>query len=133
MRDIDVHGDDLVIATHGRGFWIMDDMTALRQMNDVRSGEPTLFKPAVAIRVRPVSFTGTPMPKDEPMAANPPDGAPIDYVLPTATQGPVTITILDGQGNEVRRFSSALTTPWSPISSSSRSRHAAPPRNISAE
>jgi photosystem II stability/assembly factor-like uncharacterized protein len=111
VRDIDVHGDDLVIATHGRGFWIMDDMTALRQMSDVRSGEPTLFKPAVAIRVRPASFTGTPMPKDEPMAANPPDGAPIDYVLPTAAQGPVTITILDAQGNEVRSFSSADHVP----------------------
>ena len=111
VRDIDVHGDDLVIATHGRGFWIMDDMTALRQMNDVRSGEPTLFKPAAAIRVRPASFTGTPMPKDEPMAANPPDGAPIDYVLPAAARGPVTITILDSQGNEVRRFSSAQHVP----------------------
>ena len=111
VRDIDVHGDDLVIATHGRGFWIMDDMTALRQMNDVRAGEPTLFKPAVAIRIRPASFTGTPMPKDEPMAANPPDGAPIDYLLPTAAQGPVTITILDAQGNEVRRFSSAQHVP----------------------
>jgi photosystem II stability/assembly factor-like uncharacterized protein len=107
VRDIDVHGDDLVIATHGRGFWIMDDMTALRQMNDVRSGEPMLFAPAVAIRVRPVSFSGTPMPKDEPMASNPPDGALIDYVLPTAAQGPVTLTILDAQGHEVRRFSSA--------------------------
>jgi hypothetical protein len=85
----------------------MDDMTALRQMSDVRSGEPTLFAPAVAIRVRPASFTGTPMPKDEPMASNPPDGAPIDYVLPTTAQGPVTLTILDAQGNEVRRFSSA--------------------------
>ena len=111
VRDIDVHGDDLVIATHGRGFWIMDDMTALRQMSDVKSGEPTLFKPAVAIRVRPASFTGTPMPKDEPMAANPPDGAPIDYVLPAAAQGPVTITILDAQGNEVRSFSSAQHVP----------------------
>ena len=107
VRDIDVHGDDLVIATHGRGFWIMDDVTALRQMSDVRSDAPTLFKPAVAFRVRPASFTGTPMPKDEPMAANPPAGAPIDYVLPAAAQGPVTLTILDAQGKEVRRFSSA--------------------------
>ena len=111
VRDIDVHGDDLVIATHGRGFWIMDDMTPLRQMSDVRPGEVTLFTPAEAIRVRPPGFTGTPMPKDEPMASNPPSGAPIDYVLPAATQGPATITILDAQGNLVRRFSSAEHLP----------------------
>jgi len=84
VRDIDVHGDDLVIATHGRGFWIMDDVTALRQLANVHADTATLFKPAVAWRVRPAGFTGTPFPKDEPMAANPPDGAIIDYLLPPA-------------------------------------------------
>jgi photosystem II stability/assembly factor-like uncharacterized protein len=107
VRDIDVHGDDLVIATHGRGFWIMDDITALRQMGAVRPGAVTLFKPAVAIRVRPADFTGTPMPKDEPLAANPPDGAVIDYVLPGAIRGPVEVTILDAQNHVARHFSSA--------------------------
>ncbi|MHB8812933.1 MAG: WD40/YVTN/BNR-like repeat-containing protein [Steroidobacteraceae bacterium] len=107
VRDIDVHGDDLVIATHGRGFWIMDDISALRQMDDVRSGVVTLFKPADAIRVRPATFTGTPMPKDEPMAANPPDGAIVDYVLPGTVQGPVVVTILDASDQVVRRYSSA--------------------------
>ena len=111
VRDIDVHGDDLVIATHGRGFWIMDDVAPLRQMNDLRAGEVTLFKPADAIRVRTPGFTGTPMPNDEPKASNPPNGALIDYVLPSAAQGPVTITILDAQGNVVRRFSSAERVP----------------------
>jgi len=107
VRDIDVHGDDLVIATHGRGFWIMDDVTALRQLADVRADAATLFKPAVAIRVRPAGFTGTPFPKDEPMAANPPDGAILDYLLPTGVRGPVTLTVRDAQGQVVRSFSSA--------------------------
>jgi len=107
VRDIDVHGDDLVIATHGRGFWIMDDASALRQMGTLQPGETVLFKPATAIRVRPSRFTGTPMPKDEPLAANPPDGAVIDYALPTAVESPVTLTILDAHDNLVRRFSSS--------------------------
>ena len=111
VRDIDVHGDDLVIATHGRGFWIMDDVSALRQMDAVRSGAVTLFKPADAIRVRPAQFTGTPMPKDEPMAANPPYGAIIDYVLPAAVQGPVVVTIRDSGDHVVGRYSSAQQVP----------------------
>jgi photosystem II stability/assembly factor-like uncharacterized protein len=111
VRDIDVHADDLVIATHGRGFWIMDDVTALRQMSDVRPGAVTLFAPAVAIRVRVAEFTGTPMPKDEPTASNPPDGAIIDYVLPAGVSGPVAVTILDGRGRVARRYSSDEHVP----------------------
>jgi len=111
VRDIDVHGDDLVIATHGRGFWIMDDMTPLRQMNDVHSDGATLFAPAEAIRVRTPAFTGTPLPKDEPLAANPPDGAPIDYVLPQAVTGPVDVTIRDAHGEVVRHYTSAEQAP----------------------
>ena len=106
VRDIKVHGDDLVLATHGRGIWIMDDITALRQMSSVHAGVAALFKPAVAIRVRPQTFTGTPFPKDEPAAANPPNGAIIDYALPRDTRGPVTVSILDAQGTPVRRYSS---------------------------
>ena len=106
VRDIDVHGDDLVIATHGRGFWIMDDVSALRQLSTLRADEATLFKPATAIRVRPSNFTGTPMPKDEPLAANPPDGALIDYALPADAAGAVTLSILDTHDGPVRRYSS---------------------------
>jgi hypothetical protein len=106
VRDIDVHGDDLVIATHGRGFWIMDDVTALRQVATVASA-PVLFKPADAIRMRSASFTGTPMPKDEPMAANPPDGAAIDFVLPASVSGPVTLTVLDTKNQKVTSYTSA--------------------------
>lgn len=115
VRDIDVHGSDLVIATHGRGFWIMDNVTALQQVSDVHAGAVTLFKPADAIRVRPPGFTGTPFPKDEPMAANPPDGAVIDYALPKGIKGAVTLTVFDAQGNKVRAFSSAdAVTPPDP-------------------
>ena len=107
VRDIKIRDNDLVLATHGRGVWIMDDITALRQMGAVRPGAVTLFKPEPAIRLRPAGFTGTPFPKSEPMAANPPFGAYIDYVLPRNVTGPVTFTILDARGRVVRRYSSA--------------------------
>jgi photosystem II stability/assembly factor-like uncharacterized protein len=110
VRDIDVHGADLVIATHGRGFWIMDDVSALRQMGSMHE-EVILFKPEAAIRLRPAGFTGTPTPKDEPLAANPPDGALIDYALPTTIVGPITLSIFDSQHHPVRRFSSADQIP----------------------
>jgi hypothetical protein len=110
VRDIDVHGADLVIATHGRGFWIMDDVSALRQMGSLHD-EIALFKPEPAIRLRPAGFTGTPSPKDEPLAANPPDGALIDYALPTTIAGPVTLTVLDAQNQPVRSFSSVDQHP----------------------
>ncbi len=111
VRDIAMHGDDLVLATHGRGFWIMDDASALRQVAGVPADAVTLFKPAEAIRVRPPSFTGTPLPKDEPTAANPPDGAIIDYALPAGVKGPITLTVLDAQGHTVRSYSSADKPP----------------------
>lgn len=115
VRDIDVHGDDLVIATHGRGFWIMDNVSPLRQMDMARaavagSRQVYLFKPAEAVRLRPSGFTGTPLPKDEPMAANPPDGAAIDYVLPGTTKGPVTLTLLDARNRKIRSFASGEKT-----------------------
>ena len=113
VRDIDVHGDDLVIATHGRGFWIMDDITALRQLDASHPAGAILFKPAYAIRVRTPRFTGTPMPKDEPMADNPPDGAIIDYIVPKTVKGPVTLTTFDSLNHKICSFSSAdkISTP----------------------
>ncbi len=82
VRDLVVHGDDVVIGTHGRGFWILDDVTPLRQAELLASSRPTLFVPAPAWRVRNDMNTDTPLPPDEPFAANPPAGAVIDYVLP---------------------------------------------------
>jgi photosystem II stability/assembly factor-like uncharacterized protein len=107
VRDIDVHGNDLVIATHGRAFWILDDVTPLRH---TANGSPFLFPPATAIRVRPAGFTGTPMPKDEPLAANPPNGAYIDYVVP-ASAGPITLEIFDSNNQLVRRYGSDDPVP----------------------
>jgi len=111
VRDLQVHGDDLVVATHGRGFWIMDDIAPLRSLADDPSQVTRLLPPAVAVRVRPTGFTGTPMPKDEPMGANPPLGAYIDYILDPGSSGAVTLTISDSQGALVRRFSSDDRTP----------------------
>jgi len=106
VRDLQVHGDDLVIATHGRGFWIMDDIALLRSLADDRGSTTRLLQPAVAYRVRPTGFTGTPMPKDEPMAPNPPPGAYVDYVLDAGSAGPVRLTVSDPHGALVRSFSS---------------------------
>jgi len=107
IRDLVVHGDDLVIATHGRSFWILDDASPLRQMNaQVSAADLWLFKPATAYRVRPGSDQGTPVPMDEPLAENPPDGAVVDYWLKEKAKGPVELEIFDGEGALVRRFSS---------------------------
>ena len=108
VRDIDVHGDDLVIATHGRGFWVLDDIAPLRQMGANLSRDTTqLFAPSAAIRVRSAGFTGTPLPKDEPTTVNPPFGARIDYALAASPKQPVQMAILDAKGQLVRRYSSS--------------------------
>jgi len=111
VRDITLHGDDLVIATHGRGFYVMDDIAPLRALAaDAAAPGPRLFAPAPAIRLHGPFFMGTPLPRDEPMAQNPPDGAYIDYVVAPGTTG-VTIAILDAQSALVRRFASTDPTP----------------------
>ncbi len=112
VRDLEVKGNDLVIATHGRGFWILDDITPLRQLDPTSPPtRPYLFAPAAALRVRPEGFTGTPLPKEEPAAENPPLGAYLDYYLPTAPSGPVTLTLRDAAGELVRRYSSDDEAP----------------------
>jgi photosystem II stability/assembly factor-like uncharacterized protein len=116
VRDIDVHGDDLVIATHGRGFWILDDLEPLRELAADPSAKTRLFAPAVAYRARPWGFTGSPMPKDEPRAPNPPSGALIDYYLPQAAAGPVELTVLDAQGRPVRHYTSSAKAQASDVS-----------------
>jgi photosystem II stability/assembly factor-like uncharacterized protein len=112
VRDIDVKNDDLVIATHGRGFYIMDDVTALRQLASYPESWATrLYKPAVAYRVRMPMFTGTPLPKDEPIVANAPWGAYIDYSLAATPAKPVELSIYDANGKLVRSYSSADKAP----------------------
>ncbi len=107
VRDIDIHENDVVIATHGRAFWILDDVAPLRQRVD---SAPFLYKPADAVRFRGAAFAGTPMPKDEPMAPNPPSGAYIDYVLAAPARS-VLLDILDNHGMVVRHYSSDDTVP----------------------
>jgi photosystem II stability/assembly factor-like uncharacterized protein len=107
IRDIDVHGADLVIATHGRAFWIMDDLTPLRQITDSMSAARAyLFKPADAYRLHLAAFSGTPLHADEPKAANPPEGGVLDYWLQDAAHDPVILKILDAHKKLVRSFSS---------------------------
>jgi photosystem II stability/assembly factor-like uncharacterized protein len=105
MRDLWIHEDDLIVATHGRSFWILDDISALRQITDATANSDALFKPAAAYRVRRSTNPDTPIPPDEPMAENPPDGAILDYHLGKAASE-ATIEILDGKGAVVRRYSS---------------------------
>ena len=80
MRDLWIHDTDLIVATHGRGFWVLDDIASLRQFGPETAHETVhIFKPAPAYRVRRSTYTDTPIPPDEPMAENPPDGAIIGY------------------------------------------------------
>ncbi|HEX5234985.1 MAG TPA: glycoside hydrolase [Silvibacterium sp.] len=107
MRDLLVKDDDLIVATHGRSFWILDDIKPLRQLASPSDKQPPmLFSPAAAWRVRRDTNTDTPLPADEPAGENPPDGAIIDYYLPPGAQSPVTLEVLDNQGKLLRRYSS---------------------------
>ena len=106
MRDLWIHNDDLIVGTHGRSFWVLDDITPLRQLAADANADVYLFKPANAYRVRRDTNTDTPLPPDEPAGQNPPDGAMIDYVLPEGTSGPVILEIEDAAGRQVRRYSS---------------------------
>ena len=125
VRDLIIKNDDLIVATHGRGFWVLDNITPLRQLDRLEGGPvPTssrgdgagapprrsdviLFKPQTALRVRANLNPDTPLPPDEPAGENPPDGAMIDYFLSKEARGPVTIEIKDAKGQSVRKYSSA--------------------------
>ncbi len=115
MRDLAVKGDDLIVATHGRGFWIIDNITPLRQISDeVTQAAAHLFRPATAIIWTPGSDNGTPQPRDEALADNPPNGAVIDYYLKTAG-GPVVLEIIDPSGETIRRYANDdKVTPVNP-------------------
>ena len=107
VRDLIIKGDDLCAATHGRGFWILDDITILRQIDpQTEKAVARLFRPQNAIRVRWNTNTDTPLPPDVPAGENPPDGAVIDYFIGSATTGVVTLEIRTESGQVVRRYSS---------------------------
>jgi photosystem II stability/assembly factor-like uncharacterized protein len=112
IRDLVIKDDDLVLGTHGRGFWILDDITPLRQINKNLTAEKAiLFKPQQALRVRWNMNTDTPMPQEEPGGQNPPDGAILDYYLADNVSSEVTLEIFDAAQKSVRKFSS-LDKPY---------------------
>jgi photosystem II stability/assembly factor-like uncharacterized protein len=106
VRDIDINGSDLIVATHGRSFWVLDDIAPLRQAAAAQTAKAYLYAPPTAVRVDNDGFLGTPLPPEEPQADNPPNGAIIDYYLSNSATK-VTLQILDAQGRVLRHFSSA--------------------------
>ncbi len=109
IRDLVIKDDDLVIGTHGRSFWILDDITPLRQMYNQLLNQPAiLFKPQTAWRVRWSMYPDTPVPPDEPAGQNPPDGAIINYYLGSNASN-VELDILDGKGTVIHKYSSTDT------------------------
>jgi len=112
IRDLVVHNDDVVVGTHGRSFWILDDIATLRQFDAKVAGAPAhLFAPQLTYRVRRNNNPDTPLPPEEPAGQNPPDGAIIDYWLSPKLEASgvmstrVALEVLDGTGKVVRRFS----------------------------
>ena len=107
VRDLVIHGDDLIAGTHGRSFWILDDITPVRQWNaDLNHAIAHLYVPQTAIRFRWNRNTDTPLPPEVPAGQNPPDGAIIDYQLESSSPGPVRLEIFDAQNHLVRRYES---------------------------
>jgi len=107
MRDLTIHGADLIVGTHGRSFWILDDISPLRQLSsEVAEAAVYLYRPAAAYRVRWNRNTDTPLPPEVPAGKNPPDGAIIDYYLRAGGTAPISLEILDASGKVVRRYSS---------------------------
>jgi photosystem II stability/assembly factor-like uncharacterized protein len=106
MRDLAVHGTDLVVATHGRGFWVLDDITPLRQITpEAAAAKAFLFEPVTAFNLPQPSENGTPQPRDEPLAQNEPYGSIIDYYLGSKADK-VVLEILNPAGETIRRWTS---------------------------
>ncbi len=117
VRDIQVKDDstclcaDLIAGTHGRGFWILDDLTPLRALARSRRGGTFLVPPHLAVRVRLGTNEPTPWPPELPGAENPPAGAIIDYALAAAASGPVKLEILEASGRVIRSYASDDPVP----------------------
>lgn len=105
IRDLVVHENDLVIGTHGRSIWILDDFSPLRELSKIEDNKAHLFQPSLATRVRFNMFSDTPLPPEEPTGQNPPDGAIIDYII-TSQAKTVALEIQDLEGNIISKFSS---------------------------
>ncbi len=112
VRDLTIKDNDLAVATHGRGFWILDDITPLRQLDDKAvAGDAFLFAPEPALRVRWNTNSDTPLPPDTPAGQNPPDGAIINYYLKSVAHGAVTLEIVNAAGKVVQRYSTTDPVP----------------------
>ena len=112
MRDLTIHGDDLIVGTHGRSFWILDNITPLRQLDDnLTQQSVVLYAPQQALRWHWNRNPDTPLPPEVPAGTNPPDGAIIDYYLAASARGPITLEILDSKGESVRRYASTDKPP----------------------
>jgi hypothetical protein len=106
VRDFEFYGNDLIVGTHGRGFWVIDDISPLRQVNDtVLKSDAYLFKPSDTTLYNQGGDNGTPYQKDEPQAPNPGSGVMIDYYLKNDAGGPVTIEVLNSAGAVLATFS----------------------------
>jgi hypothetical protein len=120
VRDLIVHENDLVVGTHGRSIWILDDVAPLRQLSaSVVAADAYLFRPPLTYRVRRSQNTDTPLPPEEPAGRNPPDGAIIDYYLRSAATSAqaspaVTLEVFDRSNTLVRRFTSSDTGEVTP-------------------
>ncbi|EQD45824.1 glycosyl hydrolase, BNR repeat-containing protein, partial [mine drainage metagenome] len=115
VRDIAIHGRALVIATHGRGFWMLDDLAPIREVQaDWLHQALVLEHPAPAYRLRRTLYRDEPLPPETPHAANPTTGAAIYYYLGTRPKGPLTLTIRTPSGQLVRRYTSTQTFPPPP-------------------
>ncbi|HEX3104708.1 MAG TPA: hypothetical protein VHQ22_09680 [Terriglobales bacterium] len=107
VHDLVIKDNDLVVATHGRAFWILDDISPLRQLTSATQSEAAhLFTPGTAMRIRATTHGDTPIPAEEPAGENPPPGAIFYYYLKSPAQGEVKLEVLDGKGQVVRTYSS---------------------------
>jgi photosystem II stability/assembly factor-like uncharacterized protein len=109
-RDIIVKDNDLVVATYGRSFWILDDISPLRQMTTT-NGAPHLFQPGEAVRVRRNVNQDTPMPPEVPHSLNAPPGALICYYLPAKPTSDISLDVTDSAGRQIRHYSSQPIPP----------------------
>jgi photosystem II stability/assembly factor-like uncharacterized protein len=117
VRDIVVHGDDLAIATHGRGFWVLDQMAALREIaqkgQQIAAANAYLFEPGETWSVRQGGQNGTPLPHEEPQGSNPPTGVVAYYWLKSSSTTPLRLEVMDGAG--AVRACAASDTPVRPV------------------
>ena len=117
VRDLIVHGDDLAVATYGRGFWVLDSMTSLRQIatkgSEISTANAYLFQPGESWAIHNAGQNGTPLPHEEPQEVNPPGGVLAYYWLKSAPSGPLKIELIDSAGKTTACVAS--DTPVKPV------------------